>query len=279
MGPPYHTIIIININSYGYCNCQQKSRSWINFVSRVVLIQSPLFVCLFPSYFSKANLSCCRTLWELPSLRAIWRLSWAVTRTSSQTSWLRHSPVNLVFVWLWPVWPKDCSAQLKTQRLGSHRTMPRRSHLCSLRRFASLVATWWMSSPGTWLSATKRSSRRLTLESIWKVAAGLFSGPRPMTLWGNALRDSLFKGGKGSINLWRGRRLPLIWGVSAVDKFANAICPAESSKNCAGFEKISNDVVEGAQRRVGFLLGSGDKRWKLRVFGFFLQGWQAERKV
>ena len=89
----------------------------------------------------------------------------------------------------------------------------------------------------------------------------------------------MFKSGKGFVNLCRRGRLPLIWGDSPIDKVFNAISTSQCCKNSTRFKEITNDIMKGAERGVSFLLGNGNKRGELRVFGFLFQRGKAEGKI
>ena len=71
----------------------------------------------------------------------------------------------------------------------------------------------------------------------------------------------------------------MIRSSRATDKINYTIGSSESSKYCARFEEVANDVMEGAERRIGFLLGKCDKIRKFRILGFFFKGRETKRKI
>ena len=71
----------------------------------------------------------------------------------------------------------------------------------------------------------------------------------------------------------------MIRSSRATDKIDYTIGSSESSKYCARFEEVANDVMEGAERRISFLLGKCDKLCKFRIFGFFFKGRETKRKI
>ena len=98
-------------------------------------------------------------------------------------------------------------------------------------------------------------------------------------LGGNIFDDNALKVREIFINLSRGGRQPLVRSSRAIDEVNYAIGSSKSSQYCTRFKEVADDVMEGAQRRVGFLLGDCNKISKFRILSLFFEGRKTKRKI
>ena len=53
----------------------------------------------------------------------------------------------------------------------------------------------------------------------------------------------------------------------------------KGGQDCTRFEEIANNIVQGANVRIGFFFGSLNKFYKFRICGLLIKGWKTEWKI